>query len=75
MSANGGSFRSYIATLIRNNLVVQSDGLVWINPELLRSATDTNADDLLVDHTAPYRVSRRPHDLCGTIRLPDGLDR
>src|SRR6266540_1852619 len=35
MSANGGTFRDYMATLTRNNLVVQSDGLVWINPELL----------------------------------------
>ena len=35
MSANGGSFRGYMATLVRNNLVVQSDGFVWINPELV----------------------------------------
>jgi hypothetical protein len=35
LSANGGTFRDYMATLIRNNLVVQSDGLVWINPELV----------------------------------------
>jgi hypothetical protein len=34
MSANGGTFRDYIATLLRNNLVVQSDGFIWINPEL-----------------------------------------
>ncbi len=35
MSANGGTFKDYMATLTRNNLVVQSDGLVWINHELL----------------------------------------
>jgi uncharacterized protein len=35
MSANGGTFQGYLATLKRNHLIIQSDGLVAINPDLL----------------------------------------
>jgi hypothetical protein len=35
MSAKGGAFQRYISTLRRNNLIIQSEGLLFVNPELL----------------------------------------
>jgi hypothetical protein len=35
MSAKGGAFQRSISTLKRNNLIVQSEGVVFINPVLV----------------------------------------
>jgi hypothetical protein len=35
MAAKGGAFQRYISTLKRNNLLIQVEGLLSINPELV----------------------------------------